>query len=54
VVREASNDVDELDPTPATPVESAHTNPSSGPQRRQEDEESDPFDVDFDESPELF
>jgi hypothetical protein len=33
-------------------VESAHTNPSSEPRRRQDDEKSDPFDVDFDESPE--
>jgi hypothetical protein len=31
-------------------VESAHTTPSSEPRRRQEDEESDPFDVDFNES----
>jgi hypothetical protein len=52
--REASAGVDEHDPTPATPVESAHTTPSSEPRRRQEDEESDPFYVDFDESPEPF
>jgi hypothetical protein len=46
---DASVDVEEHDPTPATPVESVHTTPSSEPRRRQEDEESDPFDVDFDE-----
>jgi hypothetical protein len=46
---EASAEVEEHDPTPPTPVESAHTTPSSESRRRQEDEESDPFDVDFDE-----
>jgi hypothetical protein len=54
VGREASAGVEEHDPTPATPVESAHTTPSSEPRRRQDDEESDPFDVDFDESPDRF
>jgi hypothetical protein len=44
---EASAEVEEHDPTPTTPVESAHTTLSSEPRRRQEDEESDPFDVDF-------
>jgi hypothetical protein len=51
---EASAEVEEHDPTPATPVESAHTTPSSEPRRRQEDEESDPFDVDFDEASDPF
>jgi hypothetical protein len=37
------SDVDEREPTPATPVESAHTTPSSVPRGRQEDEESDIF-----------
>jgi hypothetical protein len=37
------SDVDAHEPTPATPVESAHTTPSSAPRRRQEDEESDIF-----------
>jgi hypothetical protein len=54
VGREASTGVEEHDPTPATPVESAHTTPSSEPRRRQEDEESDSFDIDFDESPDPF
>jgi hypothetical protein len=49
--RRASPEVDEHDPTPATPVESVHTTPSSEPRGRQDDEESDPFDVGFDESP---
>jgi hypothetical protein len=52
--REASADVDEHDPTLATPVESAHTTPPSKPRRRQEDEESDPFYVDFDEDSDPF
>jgi hypothetical protein len=43
-----SAEVEGHDPTPATLVESAHTSPSSVPRRRQEDEESDPFGVDFD------
>jgi hypothetical protein len=34
-------------------VESIHTTPSEPP-RRQNDEESDPFDVDFEDSPGLF
>jgi hypothetical protein len=46
--REASTEVEEHDPTPATPVESAHTTPSSEPRRRREDED------DFDESPDPF
>jgi hypothetical protein len=54
VGREASAEVEEHDPTPATPVESAHTTPSSEPRRWQEDEESDPFDVDFDEDSDPF
>jgi hypothetical protein len=37
------SDVDEHEPTPATPVESAHTTPSHVPRGRQEDEESDIF-----------
>jgi hypothetical protein len=37
------SDVDEHEPTPATPVESAHTTPSSVPRGRQEDEKSDIF-----------
>jgi hypothetical protein len=37
------SDVDEREPTPAMPVESAHTTPSSVPRGRQEDEESDIF-----------
>jgi hypothetical protein len=49
VGREASAEVEENNPTPATPVEFTHTTPLSEPRRRQEDEESDPFDVDFDE-----
>jgi hypothetical protein len=49
-----SAEVEEHDPTLATPVESAHTTPSSKPRRRQEDEESDPFDVDFDEGSDSF
>jgi hypothetical protein len=40
------SDVDEHEPTPATPVESAHTTPSPVPRGRQEDEESDIFDDD--------
>jgi hypothetical protein len=44
---EASTEVAEHDSTPATPVESVHATPSSEPRRRREDEESDPFDVDF-------
>jgi hypothetical protein len=51
---EVSAEVEKHDPTPATPVESAHTTPSSEPRRRQEDEESDPFDVDFDEGSDPF
>jgi hypothetical protein len=51
---EASAEVEEHDPTPKTPVESAHTNPLSEPRRRQEDEESDPFDVNFDEGSDPF
>jgi hypothetical protein len=49
-----SAEVEERDPTPATPVESSHTTPSSVPRRRQEDEESDPFDVDFNEESDIF
>jgi hypothetical protein len=52
--REASAEVEEHDPTSATPVESAHTTPSSEPRRRQEDEESDPFDVDFNKGSDPF
>jgi hypothetical protein len=51
---EASAEVEEHDPTLATPVESAYTTPSSEPRRRQEDEESDPFDVDLDEGSDPF
>jgi hypothetical protein len=51
---DASVDVEEHDPTPATPVRSVHITPSSEPRRRQEDEESDPFDVDFDEGSEPY
>jgi hypothetical protein len=36
------------------PVESVHTTPSSEPRRRQEDEESDPFDVDFNDDSDPF
>jgi hypothetical protein len=54
VGRGASPEVEEHDPTPATPVESAHTTPASEPRRRQDDAESDPFDVDFDESADPF
>jgi hypothetical protein len=50
VGRGASPEVDEHDSTPTTP----HTTPSSEPRRRQDDEESDPFGVDFDASPEPF
>jgi hypothetical protein len=51
VGRVASSDVENRDSTPATPVESIHTIPPSEPPKRQDDEKSDPFDVDFDESP---
>jgi hypothetical protein len=42
-----SEEVDEYEPTPATPVESAHTTPSPVPRGRQEDEESEHFGADF-------
>jgi hypothetical protein len=48
-----SDEVEEHDPTPATPVESAQTTPPSIPRRRQ-DEESDAFDVDFNEGSNSF
>jgi hypothetical protein len=51
---DASTEVEEHDPTPAPPVESAHNTPSSKPRRWLEDEESDPFDVDFDEGSDPF
>jgi hypothetical protein len=49
-----AEDAYEPDPTPATPVESAHTTPSPVPRRRQEDEESYPSDVDYDEGSDIF
>jgi hypothetical protein len=55
VGRGASPEVEEHDPTPATPVESAHTTPSYQSRRRQDDFDVDvDVDIDFDESPELF
>jgi hypothetical protein len=54
VDHDESAEVEEHDATPATPVELAHTTPSSVPRRRQEDEESDPFDVDFNEDSDPF
>jgi hypothetical protein len=45
-----SEEVDEHEPTPATPVESAHTTPSPVPRGRQEDEEPEQFGADFQES----
>jgi hypothetical protein len=51
---EASAEAEEHDPTPATPVESAQTTLSSEPRRRQEDEESNLFDVDFNEGSDPF
>jgi hypothetical protein len=45
-----SEEVYERDPTPTTPVESAHTSPSPVPRGRQEDEESEQFGADFQES----
>jgi hypothetical protein len=48
------SDVDEREPTPATPVESAHTTPSPVPRGRQEDDESDMFGDDFNERSDTF
>jgi hypothetical protein len=54
VCRGASPEGEKRDSTPATPVESTSSTPSFEPPRRQDDEESDPFDVNFDENPGIF